>query len=278
MPLGQDQQGQDVYLRDIWPTLDEVNAVIGESLSSEMFTEVYNRISGGTKNWNNLQVGQDKVYQWDESSTYIHNPPFFGNLSLTKPEIHDISGAYCLLNLGDSITTDHISPAGKITAHSPAGRFLQERGIAPKDFNTYGARRGNDEIMARGTFANIRLVNKLLNGKVGPNTIHIPSGEERAVFDVANEYIMNGQPTIVLAGKEYGSGSSRDWAAKGSLMLGIKGVIAEPFERIHRSNLVGMGVLPMCFVNGENADKLGLDGTERFTINVNAGNMGVNDM
>lgn len=207
----------------------------------------------------------------------MHNPPFFQGLSLEKPVIQDIEGAYCLLNLGDSITTDHISPAGKIALDSPAARYLQERGVQPRDFNTYGARRGNDEIMARGTFANIRLINKMLGGaEVSPETIHVPTGQRRSVFDAANEYMMNGQATIVLAGKEYGSGSSRDWAAKGPYLQGIKAVIAQSFERIHRSNLVGMGILPLEFLPGENADTLGLDGTEQFTIRLNGGDLDVN--
>lgn len=180
-----------------------------------MFNEVYSKISQGTDRWNALDVAQTTTYQWEEESTYVHNPPFFQGLSLDKPVINDIEGAYCLLNLGDSITTDHISPAGKISLDSPAARYLQERGVKPRDFNTYGARRGNDEVMARGTFANIRIINKMLqNGEASPETIHIPSGQRRAIFDAANEYMMNGQATIVLAGREYGSGSSRDWAAK----------------------------------------------------------------
>merc|ERR1711939_860974 len=239
---------------------------------------VYNKIAEGTPSWNALVVPEDKVYQWKDASTYIHNPPFFQHLGDTVSEVQDISSAYCLLNLGDSITTDHISPAGKIAMNSPAARFLQGQGVESKDFNTYGARRGNDEIMARGTFANIRLVNKLLDNKVGPNTLHHPSGEVRSVFDAANEYIMNGQPTIVLAGQEYGSGSSRDWAAKGSLLLGVKGVIAQSFERIHRSNLVGMGVLPMCFLDGQNADTLGLTGKEQFTVKLTDAPLPVNQL
>jgi aconitate hydratase len=274
-PLGQDQTGKDVFLRDIWPSIDEVNKLIEAVIHPKMFIDVYKKISDGTPNWNSLNPPNDKTYTWDEDNTYIHHPPFFSSLGESGHQIPDIANAYCLLNLGDSITTDHISPAGKISLNSPAARFLQDRGVQSKDFNTYGARRGNDEIMARGTFANIRLVNKLLNGEVGPNTIHHPSGEKRSVYDAANEYILNNQQTIILAGKEYGSGSSRDWAAKGSLMLGVKGVIAQSFERIHRSNLVGMGVLPMTFLDGENADSLGLNGTEQFNIVLNNGNLQV---
>jgi len=272
-PLGQDQAGKDVFLRDIWPSMEEVNGVIEKVLHPKMFVDTYKNISKGTPRWNALDAGNDKTYNWKEDSTYIHNPPFFSKLALELPEISDIDNAYCLLNVGDSITTDHISPAGKIALNSPAARYLKERGVKPLDFNTYGARRGNDEIMARGTFANIRLVNKLMGGKVGAETVHIPSGEVRSVFDASNEYQMNNQDTIVLAGKEYGSGSSRDWAAKGPYLMGIKGVIAESYERIHRSNLVGMGVLPMVFLNGDNADSLGLDGTEQFSIKLNGGNL-----
>jgi len=277
-PLGQDQAGQDVFLKDIWPSMDTVNGLIEKVIHPKMFIDVYNKISQGTPAWNSLPVTEDKVYQWNEDNTYIHRPPFFDSVGASERVIEDITGAYCLLNLGDSITTDHISPAGKIAMNSPAARFLQQQGVESKDFNTYGARRGNDEIMSRGTFANIRLVNKLLDNKVGPNTLHVPSGEVRSVFDAANEYIMNGQPTIVMGGKEYGSGSSRDWAAKGSLLLGVKGVIAQSFERIHRSNLVGMGVLPMCFLDGQNADSLGLNGKEQFTIKLTDGPLTVNQL
>jgi aconitate hydratase len=276
-PIGKDKSGKPVFLKDIWPSNDQVNEIISKILSPEMFKEVYSKISKGTPRWNALKVGTDKTYQWKNESTYIHNPPFFQSLKNEKPKINDIEGAYCLLNLGDSITTDHISPAGNIAKNSPAARYLNERGVQPIDFNTYGARRGNDEIMARGTFANTRMVNKMVK-KVGPTTVHIPSGQEKAIFDVASEYTVNGQSTIVLAGKEYGSGSSRDWAAKGPYLLGIKAVIAQSFERIHRSNLVGMGILPLEFINGENADSLGLNGTERFSIKLNGGDLKVNEV
>jgi len=274
-PIGQDQTGQDVFLKEIWPSSEEVNSIIEAVIHPKMFIDVYKKINDGTPSWNSLPVSNEKTYTWKDSSTYIHHPPFFNNLSAELVEKPDIAGAYCLLNLGDSITTDHISPAGKITLNSPAGRYLKERGVETKDFNSYGARRGNDEIMARGTFANIRLVNKLCNNEVGANTIHIPTGEKRAVYDVAKEYMVNGEDVIILAGKEYGSGSSRDWAAKGSLMLGVRAVIAQSFERIHRSNLVGMGVLPMTFKDGENADTLGLNGTEQFNIALNGGDLKV---
>lgn len=278
-PIGQDKDGKDVFLSEIWPSNDEINGVIEASLNSTMFKETYEAIVKGTDRWNALEVTDAKTYSWKEEQTYIHNPPFFQGLTLDKPEIKPIKGAYCLLNVGDQITTDHISPAGKISEPSPAASYLKSLGVKPKDFNSYGARRGNDEIMARGTFANIRLINKMLGDNVvSPETIHIPSGERRAVFDVANEYLMNGEPTIVLAGQLYGSGSSRDWAAKGPFLQGIKCVIAQSFERIHRQNLVGMGILPLEFLPGENADSLGLDGTEQFDILIEPENISVNQL
>jgi aconitate hydratase len=276
-PIGKGSNGKDVFLRDIWPTNDQINGIISKILTPEMFKETYSKISKGTPNWNALKVSSDKTYSWKQESTYVHNPPFFQSLKKEKPTISDITNAYCLLNFGDSITTDHISPAGNIAKTSPAAKYLTERGVKPIDYNTYGARRGNDEIMARGTFANTRLVNKMVK-KVGATTIHVPSGQEKAIFDVANEYMINGQSSIILAGKEYGSGSSRDWAAKGPYLLGVKAVIAQSFERIHRSNLVGMGILPMEFLPGENAESLGLNGTEQFTIKTNGGNLKVNEV
>lgn len=219
-----------------------------------------------------MEAPEGKLYTWDESSTYIHNPPFFQKLGAGLTPVESINDAHVLLNVGDSITTDHISPAGKISNGSPAARYLESKGVAPKDFNTYGARRGNDEIMARGTFANVRLINKLVD-KVGPETVHIPSGEKMAVFDAANAYSEANKDTIILAGNEYGSGSSRDWAAKGPFLQGVKGVIAQSYERIHRSNLVGMGILPMQFLPGENADSHGLSGHETFNIDLSGGNL-----
>lgn len=260
-PIGQDREGKDVFVRDIWPTAEQVSEVVRENITKDMFLDSYKNLSESNKRWNDLDVNPTETYQWSEDSTYIHNPPFFENLKENPEKIKSIKSAYCLLNLGDSITTDHISPAGKIALNSPASKYLQEKGIKPLDFNSYGSRRGNDEVMSRGTFANIRLINKMVS-KTGPTTIHVPTKEERSVFDVANEYNVNGQESIILAGKEYGSGSSRDWAAKGSYLLGVRGVIAQSFERIHRSNLVGMGVLPMEFLEGENADSLGLNGLE----------------
>lgn len=263
---------EDVFLRDIWPSRAEVKAVVEQVIKPEMFKEVYAAISKGTDRWNNLEVEEGQLYQWKDSSTYIHNPPFFQSTQMELPPITDVSEAYVLLNVGDSITTDHISPAGTIARNSPAARFLGEKNIDSRDFNTYGARRGNDEIMARGTFANVRLINKLAD-KPGPNTTHIPSGEQMAVFDAANKYIEAGQQSIILAGAEYGSGSSRDWAAKGPKLQGVKAVIAVSFERIHRSNLVGMGILPCQFQEGENAETLGLTGKEQFSISLNGGDL-----
>ena len=273
-PLGQDQSGKDVFLRDIWPSRDQVTKVTGEVVTPDMFKSNYSTITLGNKAWQGLDAGEGKLYEWDKESTYINNPPFFQTMNDDLPVIKDIESAYCLLNMGDSITTDHISPAGKISTDSPAAEYLRNRGVKEVDFNTYGSRRGNDEIMARGTFANIRLINKMAS-KTGPYAVNVETGEEKAVFDVANEYLANGADMILLAGKEYGSGSSRDWAAKGPQLQGVKGVIAESFERIHRSNLVGMGILPMQFKNGENADSLGLTGKERFSIKLNGGNLGV---
>jgi len=209
-----------------------------------MFTENYDTILDGSDMWKNLEAPEGKLYTWDESSTYIHNPPFFQKINAGLSPVESIEDAHVLLNVGDSITTDHISPAGKIAAGSPAAKYLEGKGVSPKDFNTYGARRGNDEIMARGTFANVRLINKLVD-RVGPETVHIPSGDQMAVFEAAAHYQEAGQDTIILAGNEYGSGSSRDWAAKGPMLQGVKAVIAQSYERIHRSNLVGMGIMPM---------------------------------
>jgi len=263
-----------VYLKDIWPTRAEVQELTLSSIKPEMFKSNYDTILKGSEMWQNLDAPEGKLYTWDEESTYIHNPPFFQSVESELKPIQNLKEAHCLLNMGDSITTDHISPAGKIANNSPAARYLQERGVKAKDFNTYGSRRGNDEIMARGTFANVRLINKMVD-QVGPTTVHVPSGKEMAVFDAAKHYQDAGIDTIILAGKEYGSGSSRDWAAKGPFLQGVKAVIAESYERIHRSNLVGMGILPMQFKDGENADFHGLDGTETFDINMNGGNLKV---
>merc|ERR1719273_770886 len=260
-PLGKDTSGNDVFLRDIWPSRDQVSAVTGSVVNAEMFKKTYDNILDGSQMWQDLDAPAGQLYDWDDSSTYIHNPPFFQSTQAATAPISSISDAHCLLNVGDSITTDHISPAGKIAKDSPAARYLAERNIAGKDFNSYGSRRGNDEIMARGTFANVRLINKMVD-QVGPTTIHVPTGEEMSVFDAAKKYKDAGKQLIVLAGNEYGSGSSRDWAAKGPYLQGVNAVIAQSYERIHRSNLVGMGILPLQFKDGESADTHGLDGTE----------------
>ncbi|XP_004517086.1 aconitate hydratase, cytoplasmic isoform X1 [Cicer arietinum] len=267
-PIGTGKDGKNVFLRDIWPSTEEIAETVQSSVLPEMFRSTYEAITKGNPMWNQLQVPANTLYSWDSNSTYIHEPPYFKNMTMDPPGPHGVKDAYCLLNFGDSITTDHISPAGSINKDSPAAKYLLERGVERKDFNSYGSRRGNDEVMARGTFANIRLVNKLLNGEVGPKTVHIPTGDKLYVFDAAMRYMTSGQDTIVLAGAEYGSGSSRDWAAKGPMLLGVKAVIAKSFERIHRSNLVGMGIIPLCYKSGEDADTLGLTGHERYTIDL----------
>uniref|UniRef100_A0A7N0TF92 Aconitate hydratase n=1 Tax=Kalanchoe fedtschenkoi TaxID=63787 RepID=A0A7N0TF92_KALFE len=265
-PIGTGKDGKNVYFRDIWPSTEEIAQVVESSVLPDMFKSTYQSITKGNPMWNELSVPAGTLYSWDPTSTYIHEPPYFKDMTMDPPGVKPVKDAYCLLSFGDSITTDHISPAGSIHKDSPAAKYLLERGVDPKDFNSYGSRRGNDEVMARGTFANIRLVNKLLNGEVGPKTIHIPSGEKLSVFDAAMKYKAEGHDTIILAGAEYGSGSSRDWAAKGPKLQGVKAVIAKSFERIHRSNLVGMGIVPLCFKAGEDADTLGLTGHERYTI------------
>lgn len=255
-PIGVDGQNKPVFLRDIWPSRQEVSQVVSANLTPEMFKEVYDKIAKGTERWNNLKTEPSLQYKWKNSSTYIHNPPFFKSTELSLPKISNITNAHVLCSFGDSITTDHISPAGSIAKNSPAARYLLEKGVKQPDFNTYGARRGNDEIMARGTFANTRIINKLAP-KVGPQTTYIPTGEIMDISDAAFRYGKEGHQLIILAGQEYGSGSSRDWAAKGPYLQGIKAVIAQSFERIHRSNLAGMGILPLEFMPGQNADSLG---------------------
>eukprot|EP00252_Welwitschia_mirabilis_P019632 TRINITY_DN45_c0_g1_i1.p1 TRINITY_DN45_c0_g1~~TRINITY_DN45_c0_g1_i1.p1 ORF type:complete len:798 (+),score=179.74 TRINITY_DN45_c0_g1_i1:446-2839(+) len=267
-PIGIGKDGKEVYFKDVWPSNEEIAEVVQSCVLPDMFKQTYESITQGNPMWNKLSVPSGTLYTWDPASTYIHEPPYFKNMSMTPPGPHGVKDAYVLLNLGDSITTDHISPAGSIHKDSPAAKYLMERGVDRKDFNSYGSRRGNDEIMARGTFANIRLVNKLLNGEVGPKTIHVPTGEKLYVYDAAVRYKEAGVDTIVLAGAEYGSGSSRDWAAKGPMLQGVKAVIAKSFERIHRSNLVGMGIIPLCFKPGEDAESLGLTGHERYTIDL----------
>jgi aconitate hydratase len=270
-PLGIGKDGP-VYLKEIWPTTQEVAELVETSLNEGMFEERYARVFEGSKLWKDIHVSGEDLFQWDDASTYIHHPPFFQNLTLVVPSIRDIKAARVLVLLGDSITTDHISPAGNIAIDSPAGQYLQERDVQPRDFNSYGARRGNDLVMTRGTFANIRLKNFLSGGKEGWFTHYFGPGgkketdEDTTIFDAAKDYQAQEIPTIVIAGKEYGTGSSRDWAAKGTLLLGVRAVIAESFERIHRSNLVGMGVLPLRFKDGQNAETLGLDGSEVYDI------------
>ncbi|XP_077266759.1 cytoplasmic aconitate hydratase isoform X3 [Temnothorax americanus] len=264
-PLGHKADGSPIFLQDIWPTRAEIQAVEQKYVIPAMFKEVYSKIEHGSGSWASLIAPEGKLYPWDVNSTYIKNPPYFDSLYKELPPIKSVTKARVLVNLGDSVTTDHISPAGSIARNSPAARYLANRGLTPKDFNSYGSRRGNDAVMARGTFANIRLVNKFI-GKAGPRTIYIPTNEEMDVFDAAERYVKDGTPLIALVGKEYGSGSSRDWAAKGPYLLGIRAVIAESYERIHRSNLVGMGIVPLQYLSGENAESLGLTGFEQYDV------------
>ena len=269
-PIGQDSNGKDVYLRDIWPSNKEIGDMIAATVGPEMFKQNYADVFKGDTRWAQIQSPEGQAYQWNSDSTYIKNPPYFEGMTMQVGSISDIHGARVLGLFGDSITTDHISPAGNIKKDSPAGRFLQSRGVQPADFNSYGSRRGNDDVMVRGTFANIRIKNLMFGGEEGGNTLYYAKGsrdgEKLAIYDAAMKYKADGVPLVVLAGKEYGTGSSRDWAAKGTNLLGVKAVIAESFERIHRSNLVGMGVLPLQFHEGENAQTLGFDGSEAFDI------------
>ena len=264
--LGTGSDGEPVYLRDIWPTNKEIGDLIARTVGPEMFKHNYANVFAGDSRWNQIASPDGAAFAWDQASTYIKNPPYFDHMQMAVGKIEDIHGARLLGLFGDSITTDHISPAGNIKASSPAGRFLQSRGVLPADFNSYGSRRGNDDVMVRGTFANIRIKNLMLGGEEGGSTIHCPSNEKLAIYDAAMKYKADGIPLVVIAGKEYGTGSSRDWAAKGTMLLGVKAVIAESFERIHRSNLVGMGVLPLQFLNGQTALSLGLKGDESFAI------------
>ncbi|MDR7520289.1 MAG: aconitate hydratase AcnA [Armatimonadota bacterium] len=265
-PLGTDRHGRPVFLRDIWPTQQEIREAIHTSLRQEQFRQQYGQVFEGNERWRTMPVPEGEVYEWDPASTYIQEPPFFVDLSPEPQPPADIIGARALVVLGDSITTDHISPAGAIAVDSPAGRYLIDRGVRPADFNTYGARRGNHEVMVRGTFGNIRLKNLMLPGTEGPKTVHLPSRETMFIYDAAMRYRQEGVPLVVIAGKEYGSGSSRDWAAKGPYLLGVRAVIAESYERIHRSNLVGMGVLPLQFADGQGRETLGLTGFEVYDI------------
>jgi aconitate hydratase len=279
-PIGHDQQGKDVYLKDIWPTEREIAQTIGEAVQADMFRKSYGEVFAGDERWNGLEVPSGERFAWDESSTYVRLPPYFKDMPAEPEPVRDVAGARVLALLGDSVTTDHISPAGAIKRDGPAGEYLQSLGVAPRDFNSYGSRRGNHEVMMRGTFANIRLRNLLGGGPPLPEggvTRHLrlppdaapdapPVSEQMPIYDAAMRYMEEGIDLVVLAGKEYGSGSSRDWAAKGTRLLGVRAVIVESFERIHRSNLVGMGVLPLQFPEGESSRSLGLTGEELVTI------------
>jgi aconitate hydratase len=265
-PIGMDKTGRAVMLREIWPSQDEIMSVVNSAVRQDQYRKQYAEVFEGSEAWKSMPTPTGQVYEWDAASTYIQEPPYFVDLPPAPAPLRDVTGARCLVLLGDSITTDHISPAGAIALDSPAAKFLTERGVKPADFNTYGARRGNHEIMMRGTFANIRIKNLMLAGTEGPKTVHVPSGETVFIYDAAMRYKHAGTPLVVIAGKEYGTGSSRDWAAKGSFLLGVRAVIAESYERIHRSNLVGMGVLPLQFVDGQTRETLGLTGLETYSI------------
>ncbi len=265
-PLGIGSDGEPVYLRDIWPTQEEIRDTVRSAVKTEMFTRKYSEVYRGDERWNSLEIPTGDRFAWDPASTYVRRPTFFDGMSREAPPLRDIEGARCLALLGDAVTTDHISPAGAIALDSPAGRYLIEHGVALADFNSYGSRRGNHEVMMRGTFANIRLRNRMVPGVEGGFTAHVPSGETMTIFDAAMRYAEEGTPLVVIGGALYGSGSSRDWAAKGPYLLGVRAVIAESYERIHRSNLIGMGVLPLQFLEGEGAESLGLTGREAFSI------------
>jgi aconitate hydratase len=265
-PIGHDPSGSPVYLREIWPNNTEIHDLIAEVVGPESFRERYGNVFDGNETWNAIPTKGEALYAWDEASTYIQEPPFFLDMTPEVTPIQPIVGARCLLRLGDSVTTDHISPAGSIAANSAAGEFLMANGVELRDFNSYGSRRGNDRVMTRGTFANIRVRNRLAPGTEGGYTTHLTSGEVVSVYEASQRYKREGTPLVVLAGHDYGMGSSRDWAAKGTLTLGVKAVIAKSFERIHRSNLVFMGLLPLVFKEGEDADSLGLTGHEHFDI------------
>ena len=265
-PLGQDREGMDVYLRDIWPSPGEIQETIATAIREEMFRRTYADVFSGDERWNALAVPGGELYAWNPDSTYVRRPPYFDGMPREPRPVEDVTGARCLVMVGDSVTTDHISPAGSIKPDSPAGRYLVDQGIERRDFNSYGSRRGNHEVMVRGTFANVRLRNQLAPGTEGSITVHLPDGEELSIYEASLAYAREGVPLIVIAGKEYGSGSSRDWAAKGPSLLGIRAVIAESYERIHRSNLLMMGIVPLQFEDGESVASLGLTGRELFDI------------
>jgi len=271
--LGKDKAGAPVFLKDIWPTQKEVSDVVASSIDSAMFRKQYSTVSDGDQNWQHLKFPEGETYEWEADSTYIRKAPYFDGMPATPAPIEEIRAARVLAVLGDSVTTDHISPAGSIKLNGPAGKYLTDHGVKPADFNSYGSRRGNHEVMVRGTFANVRLKNKLAPGTEGGVTRLLPEDIPMSIYDASVAYAQRGTPLAILAGKEYGSGSSRDWAAKGPRLLGIKFVIAESFERIHRSNLVGMGILPLQFMPGENVESLGLSGEEVFAIGDVAGQL-----
>ena len=264
--LGNDKSGKPVFLSDIWPTPQEIETTVRAAVSTSMYTKQYSEVYEGDAHWKGMRVPQGDLYQWDPKSTYIKLPPYFDNMPKTPPPLADVHAARVLAVLGDSVTTDHISPAGSIPVDSPAGKYLVANGVKPHEFNSYGARRGNHEVMVRGTFANIRLRNQLAPGTEGGWTLYLPGGEKMTIYDAAVKYREAGVPLVVIAGKEYGSGSSRDWAAKGTRLLGVRAVIVESYERIHRSNLIGMGVMPLEFKAGETRESLGLTGHEIFDI------------
>jgi aconitate hydratase len=265
-PIGQDQDGSDVFLHDLWPSPEQVKETIGRAISEDMYRRTYADVFTGDEHWRGLDTPEGDIFAWDPESTYVRRPPYFDGMPAEPGTVDDFDGARCLVRVGDSVTTDHISPAGAIRPDSPAGQYLVEHGVERKDFNSYGSRRGNHEVMVRGTFANVRLRNLLVEGSEGTWTVHLPDGEEMTIFDAAERYQAEGVPLVVLAGKEYGSGSSRDWAAKGPNLLGVRAVIAETYERIHRSNLIGMGIVPLQYADGESADSLGLTGREEFAV------------
>lgn len=264
--LGKDKDGNDVFFDDIWPSMDEINEIVKQTVTPELFRQEYGRVFDDNERWNAIQTTDEALYKWDQDSTYIQNPPFFENLNPEPGLVEPLRNLRVVAKFGDSVTTDHISPAGSIGKDTPAGRYLQEKGVSPREFNSYGSRRGNHEVMMRGTFANIRIKNQVAPGTEGGYTTYWPTGEVTSIYDACMKYKQDGTGLVVLAGKDYGMGSSRDWAAKGTNLLGIKTVIAESFERIHRSNLVFMGVLPLQFKQGENAEVLGLTGTESIEV------------
>jgi aconitate hydratase len=265
-PIGTSRDGEDVYLRDIWPTMEEINGLMREAFDPETYRRLYGNFAEQNPLWNEIQSSTGEVYEWESESTYIREPPYFEDFHSTLLPVSDVKGARTLAIFGDSVTTDHISPAGAIKPSSPAGLYLQDRGVEIRDFNSYGARRGNHEVMVRGTFAHVRIKNLMVPGVEGGVTIYQPDGERMSIYDAAMRYESEGVPLVIVAGQEYGTGSSRDWAAKGTRLLGVKAVIAQSFERIHRSNLVGMGVLPCQFKDDTNAASLRLDGSERFDL------------